>query len=911
MGNLMTDDNVYDYSDLTSGESATLFFSAKWAIPAGVGGACLLVHPTEGPDSAYWWITDFGAWNPGSDIYQNSFVDFELDIPGLQESFEYMDGGEMVSPPVEFGWGLITFAGISDLTVSTPDGPWGGVQYDNLGIEHVYADGTATVVYTGLIAMDNGDGIVDPEEILEPGEEETITLWWNDTQYCNWFVIGDAQLPGDVDPDNDLCSTKVSISSDVLLEQEWEAVDLTCCWDDSLWHLCSSRPPIDDTFWWCGNEATGLYDNDMDDSLIFTVDLSITPGGAVLEFDTYFMIEENWDYGYVDVRADNMSPWINLGIYTGYEDWHIESLAIPDLACTENTEIRFRFVSDEIVVDEGWYIDDICLYEVPGIAEDFDGDDFPPAGWTEVVYSGNGHWESHAMEGSWQDPYGASGKYATADSDAHSTWVYDVGLQSPPMDLSGLGTGDVSMACGIAYENYAGWDDAYINVYSDAGFEEELAHWDSDQGQFPFYAVLDIDSYTSLTGVFIEFLYDTNGYDWLWFYSIDNFEVLIAAAGDVIACDGDGDVFEYRTHRTCAGNFWRETTDLLYGFTEDWDGDGLVWLVDGYGSDGLGLNNAIFTEVDLTDPELSSAVLEIAHQWILEPGCNVYIEISEDYDPEDCMGASDATWITVYSDGIPDDFPDGAWVDSTFPDWQIAQADVTGFLGQTIYLRCRFTTPGDGMFISGIGGWMVDGTINMNYKEITFVDETAPVTTLVFDELTGTVSLFAYDPVGPASSGVCATYYKLDGGATTEYTGPFNVGEGIHSVEYWSVDCAGNEETHKNSPQLVVDTTPPTIEITEPEDALYLFGSKLISMSKPFCIGKVTIVADADDDGTGITLVTFDIDGDTGYANSAPYSYTYRGMHFGAATVTATAYDGKGLTAQDSLDFTIFSLGLI
>ena len=183
---------------------------------------------------------------------------------------------------------------------------------------------------------------------------------------------------------------------------------------------------------------------------------------------------------------------------------------------------------------------------------------------------------------------------------------------------------------------------------------------------------------------------------------------------------------------------------------------------------------------------------------------------------------------------------------------------------------------------------------------------------MVFDDLTGTVSLFAYDPTGPAASGVCVTYYKIDGGATTEYTNPFTLSEGSSRVEYWSVDCAGNEESHKTSPELIIDTTPPTVSITAPENGIYLFGSKLLSLgSKPICIGKVTIVADANDAGTGISLVTFDVDGDSGYDASVPYEYTYRGMKFGAATATVTAYDGKGLTAQDSIDFTIFSLGLI
>lgn len=900
MGNLMTDDNVYDFSDLGCGESATLEFSAKWAIPAGVGGACMLVHPVSGPDSAYWWIINFGAWNPPTDSYTNEFIDFVLDVPTMQSWFAYEEHGVEITPAIEFGFGLITFSGITDYVVSTPEGPWGGVMYDNIKLTHVYADGSMDVVDVKLA------GTTAP---LFPGDEETLELWWNDTQYCNWIVFGDAQLSTDVNPANDICCVPTNVTSMAAIDDETHTADLTCCDTTSLWHLCTSRPPMDDTFWWCGNSETGFYEPNMDDALIVQVNLSNATGGAILEFDTYYMIEYGYDFGEVYARADDESAWIMIGgPYTGYEDWHIETCTIPAEACTKDSEIKFRFISDAYVQDEGWYVDDICFYTIPGVAEDFESG-VPPTDWEEIVYGGTGHWGVGYTTGSWKDPWGASGQYAIADSDAHSSWVFDVGLRSPKMDLNGLSTGDVTMSCGLCYENFAGWDDAYVRVWSDAGLEEVLGHWDYDMGPFPFSATLDLDSYTSLTDVQIEFYYTTNGYSWLWFYSVDNVHILVNATGSLIACDDleDGLEFEYTTHVSCGGDFWEYTTELLYGFTDDYDGDGYVWYCHDYPSENTGLNDALYVKVDLTDEALAMAVVEFAHQWIMEPGCAAIIEISDDYDGDPC---GDATWIMYYKEEIPSYYPDGGYIHYTYPDWQVEHFDLSDYIGKVVWLRFRYITPGNGMYIFPGGGWMVDG-FSLIYKEQVFEDTTPPVTTLVWDDLTGTFSLFAYDPAGPASSGVCATYYKLDGGATTEYTGPVTLSEGTHTVEYWSVDCAGNEESHKTSPQLVVDTTPPTVTITQPEDALYLFGSKILSLSKPLCIGKITIVADASDAGTGVTMVTFDIDGDSGYDTTAPYEYTYRGMHFGAATVTVTAYDGKGLTAQASKDFTIFSLGLI
>ncbi len=50
-----------------------------------------------------------------------------------------------------------------------------------------------------------------------------------------------------------------------------------------------------------------------------------------------------------------------------------------------------------------------------------------------------------------------------------------------------------------------------------------------------------------------------------------------------------------------------------------------------------------------------------------------------------------------------------------------------------------------------------------------------------------------------AGSGVAATYYKLDGGAQVSGTTVNVTAVGSHTIEFWSVDVAGNIETHKTA----------------------------------------------------------------------------------------------------------------
>ncbi len=63
------------------------------------------------------------------------------------------------------------------------------------------------------------------------------------------------------------------------------------------------------------------------------------------------------------------------------------------------------------------------------------------------------------------------------------------------------------------------------------------------------------------------------------------------------------------------------------------------------------------------------------------------------------------------------------------------------------------------------------------------------------------ISLVATDTGG---SGVAATYYRLNGGAVATYTAPITVsGGGSYTLQYWSVDHAGNIEVAHSVPFVI------------------------------------------------------------------------------------------------------------
>ncbi len=135
--------------------------------------------------------------------------------------------------------------------------------------------------------------------------------------------------------------------------------------------------------------------------------LSLTPpqdttGGATLTFATWFDIEEEWDYGFVEVSTDSGASWMpipgsititsyNPNNSTAWANSLVSGQPSTDTAITGNSGgwttasftlpadtdllIRFNYYTDEAVNGQGWFIDDVA---VNGFS---DGFEFGAADW--------------------------------------------------------------------------------------------------------------------------------------------------------------------------------------------------------------------------------------------------------------------------------------------------------------------------------------------------------------------------------------------------------------------------------------------------------------------------------------------------------------------------------------------------
>ena len=106
--------------------------------------------------------------------------------------------------------------------------------------------------------------------------------------------------------------------------------------------------------------------------------------GAVLEFDTQWDIEDNWDYCQIQLSTNNGSTWISLtGQYTNpgtgsfqpngeplydgtQSTWVHETIDITNYASQQIT-LRYYFRSDGSVQSDGMYVDNIKVSVYEGI----------------------------------------------------------------------------------------------------------------------------------------------------------------------------------------------------------------------------------------------------------------------------------------------------------------------------------------------------------------------------------------------------------------------------------------------------------------------------------------------------------------------------------------------------------------
>ena len=124
---------------------------------------------------------------------------------------------------------------------------------------------------------------------------------------------------------------------------------------------------------------SGNYQSNTTATFTYLTDINLSNIlGASLEFYTQWDIENDWDYGQVQVSTNGGTSWTALeGLYTNpgtgtfqppdeplYDGtqltWVVENMDLSEFI-NQNIKLRFYFRSDQSVTGDGWYVDDIRL----------------------------------------------------------------------------------------------------------------------------------------------------------------------------------------------------------------------------------------------------------------------------------------------------------------------------------------------------------------------------------------------------------------------------------------------------------------------------------------------------------------------------------------------------------------------
>ncbi|MBM3315078.1 Omp28-related outer membrane protein [candidate division WOR-3 bacterium] len=140
----------------------------------------------------------------------------------------------------------------------------------------------------------------------------------------------------------------------------WTTSGINCRWAQT-----TTRAHSPTRSW--GTTLSGQYPNETDMRLVSPYILVGDAGQ--LRFYQWYAVEQGWDYCMVDVNMGGPF-WNTLASYTGSaQTWTLQTFDLaPYIGST--LRLRFRFLSDGSVTDQGWFVDDVVVSPyVTGISE--------------------------------------------------------------------------------------------------------------------------------------------------------------------------------------------------------------------------------------------------------------------------------------------------------------------------------------------------------------------------------------------------------------------------------------------------------------------------------------------------------------------------------------------------------------
>ena len=643
---------------------------------------------------------------------------------------------------------------------------------------------------------------------------------------------------------------------------------------------------------WCGADCNDKYitiGNIHDVAVTSLISADTIDKGDDLDIEAVVKNVGTYDETNVQVKATIKKDG------TGTPVWQ-ETVVIPTLNASESKTLNF-------VWEDATYCDH--LLEVTAIHPDdevpwnnskskwvivattlFEDDMDDECCWEHYdLTGGTGHW--HICSSGYDD-YLWCGIPSTTKYD--NNWN-DVAIIDRTFDFTTYS--DIRLKFDT-YTEIAQNDTGYVEISDDGG-----RHWynvatftgelDWTNLEFP------LNGWGSSNQIMIRFRFFSNESITWRGWIIDDVQI-IADSSTIFFEDFETGVGNWTIERVRAGDWWQRVVKAKGGDSGNmawWCGDELTCPRE-YPPN---LNNVLaMKESSAVDLEKAYEADVLFKTWYeIEDGDMGYLEISDD------LGATWTELETYVGDS---------------EGWVTSSADISSWVGEKVIIRFRFTSDND---ITG-EGWYVDDVF-ITAK----LDFNPPETTCT---LTGTLGLnnwytssvqiqfSATDDL----SGVKATYYRLDGGSQTTYPPAKTVSSnGVHTIDYWSVDNVGNVEAF-GTKSFKIDSEDPQVAITKPGPGIYwrdmklwpILSFTLLPWTNTYIFRFITIEASANDNFSGVDRVEFYIQGVLKETDTtAPYGWLWHETAFFKQTIEVKAYDKAGNMNSDSKEVSIFNINLL
>ncbi|MBC7081579.1 MAG: immune inhibitor A [Thermoplasmatales archaeon] len=745
-------------------------------------------------------------------------------------------------------------------------------------------------------------------EDLEPCQSKVLYFEWNTTEYCDYIITATVKLDCDMDPTNDEMGAPTRIYKQIYEGddfEKWEQEDNTYGLPDH-WHIveeCSICP--DDHIWWNGDEATGIYVNGVDEILVINRTFDFTGvTTATLSFETYYYIEAGYDYGYVEVSNDCGMTWFRIESYTGNTGgvWVTETLTLeegvtilyseytdlyftmPTGFFTDKMHFRFRFVSDELTAEKGWFIDDVMVVADGDTLffDDMEDAAFSADAWYHMAWYAGCHWHEEDTFGApYPNPPVAFWNGEPRNVIGEGT-LYTFGNYPPVGSAISFGAWTytkVSPGLGSWNYWYGVWGERTYWAQASAGeWQEMWRNYTVDFSSVPVGATitfyLDAIAYPSTATYWLEARSGTT----TMLYPIPGDD-----SGDLQLFTFDLSPFAGMSNVRLAFHVNHTTVTGQEEFTL-WDG----WIV---GQGPIWPYGRYYNKVD----EKLILYFDLTHAY------EAFLEWDQMYSFADPY---------PYDYGLVEIWTGKEWKalfivqGSSGGGWGHMKLDISEYVGGDELTKIRFR------FISDEAntdiGWLIDNVTiqgKIDYKKPKASISLSPAAPNGCNDWykTGvTVTITATDNVK-----VAKIWYRIDGGSWKVYTAPFTVDvDGSHTVDYYAEDIVGNTSP-VGTVSFKIDKTAPTVTITAPQAGyIYLMGRQLFKnpLGGTVIIGGIYFEATATDAMSGVDYVSFNINGYTYDDASAPYKIWWHKFDLMPKkyTLTVSAYDEACNKAADA-----------